>query len=125
MGWPLGYRRSLQYRTVALQNLLVFQIARMRQKEKPGQKIKEKVDFFSLPSNIQTTVKLFQQNKRAIGYFCSLSFILTKPLQYMTNEQILGALRNVQEPDLGKDIVTLGMVKDININDKKLKKAPK
>jgi ATP-binding protein involved in chromosome partitioning len=33
----------------------------------------------------------------------------------MTNEDILKALGNVQEPDLGKDIVTLGMVKDINI----------
>lgn len=33
----------------------------------------------------------------------------------MTQEQILDALRNVQEPDLGKDIVTLNMVKDIEI----------
>jgi ATP-binding protein involved in chromosome partitioning len=34
----------------------------------------------------------------------------------MTNEQILGALSNVQEPDLGKDLVTLGMVKDVVID---------
>lgn len=34
----------------------------------------------------------------------------------MTNEKILEALGNVQEPDLGKDIVTLNMVKDIEIN---------
>ncbi|MFI5132653.1 MAG: P-loop NTPase, partial [Chitinophagales bacterium] len=33
----------------------------------------------------------------------------------MTEEKILEALRNVQEPDLGKDIVTLNMVKDISI----------
>src|SRR6476620_7696553 len=33
----------------------------------------------------------------------------------MTEEKILEALKNVQEPDLGKDIVTLNMVKDINI----------
>jgi len=33
----------------------------------------------------------------------------------MTNEDILKALSNVQEPDLGKDIVTLNMVKDITI----------
>jgi ATP-binding protein involved in chromosome partitioning len=33
----------------------------------------------------------------------------------MTEEKILEALRNVQEPDLGKDIVTLNMVKDIMI----------
>ena len=34
----------------------------------------------------------------------------------MTPEQVLDALSNVQEPDLGKDIVTLKMVKDIVIN---------
>lgn len=34
----------------------------------------------------------------------------------MTKEQILDALRNVQEPDLGKDLVTLNMVQDIEIN---------
>src|ERR1043166_4497166 len=34
----------------------------------------------------------------------------------MTEEKILKALGNVQEPDLGKDIVTLNMVKDIHIN---------
>ncbi len=33
----------------------------------------------------------------------------------MTKEKILEALGNVQEPDLGKDIVTLNMVKDIEI----------
>ncbi len=31
----------------------------------------------------------------------------------MTKEKVLEALSNVQEPDLGKDIVTLNMVKDI------------
>lgn len=33
----------------------------------------------------------------------------------MTKEKVLEALGNVQEPDLGKDIVTLNMVKDIEI----------
>lgn len=33
----------------------------------------------------------------------------------MTTEKVLEALSNVQEPDLGKDIVTLNMVKDIEI----------
>lgn len=34
----------------------------------------------------------------------------------MTTEDILKALSNVQEPDLGKDLVTLNMVKDIVVN---------
>jgi ATP-binding protein involved in chromosome partitioning len=34
----------------------------------------------------------------------------------MTKEKVLEALGNVQEPDLGKDLVTLNMVKDIVIN---------
>jgi ATP-binding protein involved in chromosome partitioning len=34
----------------------------------------------------------------------------------MTQEKILEALSNVQEPDLGKDLVTLNMVKDIAID---------
>jgi ATP-binding protein involved in chromosome partitioning len=33
----------------------------------------------------------------------------------ITNEQVLAALRTVPEPELGKDLVTLGMVKDISI----------
>ena len=35
----------------------------------------------------------------------------------MTNDDVLKALRNVEEPDLGKDIVSLDMVKDITIRD--------
>ena len=34
----------------------------------------------------------------------------------MTTEEILKALGNVQEPDLGKDLVTLNMIKDVAIN---------
>lgn len=34
----------------------------------------------------------------------------------MTKEKVLQALSNVQEPDLGKDLVTLNMVQDIEIN---------
>ncbi|MFY8003728.1 MAG: P-loop NTPase, partial [Chitinophagaceae bacterium] len=36
----------------------------------------------------------------------------------ITEAAVLQALSNVQEPDLGKDLVTLNMVKDIQINDK-------
>src|SRR5437867_9339060 len=35
----------------------------------------------------------------------------------MTKEKVLEALSNVQEPDLGKDLVTLNMVKDIVIEE--------
>jgi ATP-binding protein involved in chromosome partitioning len=38
----------------------------------------------------------------------------------MTPTQVLEALSNVQEPDLGKDIVTLNMVKDIVIDGNKV-----
>ncbi len=38
----------------------------------------------------------------------------------MTEQDILKALSNVQEPDLGKDLVTLNMVKDIAIDGKKV-----
>lgn len=38
----------------------------------------------------------------------------------ITREDVLKALSNVQEPDLGKDLVTLNMVQDIEINDKKI-----
>ena len=33
----------------------------------------------------------------------------------VTKEQVLSALRDVQDPDLHKDIVTLGFVKDVQI----------
>lgn len=33
----------------------------------------------------------------------------------MTREQVLQALSNVQEPDLGKDLVTLNMIQDLKI----------
>ncbi|RFS19723.1 iron-sulfur cluster carrier protein ApbC [Chitinophaga silvatica] len=39
----------------------------------------------------------------------------------ITKEQVLKALSNVEEPDLGKDLVTLNMVKDIEIDGNKVK----
>jgi ATP-binding protein involved in chromosome partitioning len=39
----------------------------------------------------------------------------------ITTEQILKALSNVEEPDLGKDLVTLNMIKDIEIDGNKVK----
>jgi len=36
-------------------------------------------------------------------------------IKIMTQEKVLEALGNVQEPDLGKDLVTLNMIKDLHI----------
>jgi ATP-binding protein involved in chromosome partitioning len=36
----------------------------------------------------------------------------------ITIEQVLAALRNVEDPDLKKDLVTLNMIKDVKIEDK-------
>ena len=33
----------------------------------------------------------------------------------MTKEKVMEALSNVQEPDLGKDIISLNMVKDLEV----------
>ena len=38
----------------------------------------------------------------------------------ITKESVLAALSNVQEPDLGKDLVTLNMIQDIEIEGKKV-----
>ncbi len=38
----------------------------------------------------------------------------------ITEEQILSALRNVEDPDLKKDLVTLHMIKDVKIEDKQI-----
>ncbi|TKC13279.1 Mrp/NBP35 family ATP-binding protein [Pedobacter polaris] len=38
----------------------------------------------------------------------------------ITEEQVLAALRNVEDPDLKKDLVTLHMIKDVKIEDRKV-----
>ncbi len=38
-------------------------------------------------------------------------------MQELTQERVLDALRTVQEPELGRDIVTLNMVRDIEVSD--------
>ena len=35
----------------------------------------------------------------------------------LTHEQVRDALSTIQDPDLGKDLVTLGMVKTVEINE--------
>ena len=38
----------------------------------------------------------------------------------ISSEQVLAALRNVEDPDFKKDLVTLNMIKDLVIEDKKV-----
>jgi ATP-binding protein involved in chromosome partitioning len=38
----------------------------------------------------------------------------------ISNDQVLAALRNVEDPDLKKDLVTLNMIKDLKIEDKNI-----
>ena len=45
---------------------------------------------------------------------CGCRKVFNKKMQ-MTNNEVLNALSHVQEPDLGRDIVSLGMVKDVVI----------
>ncbi|TDO19269.1 Mrp/NBP35 family ATP-binding protein [Pedobacter duraquae] len=39
----------------------------------------------------------------------------------ITKEQVLSALRNVEDPDLKKDLVTLHMIKDLEVEDKNIR----
>lgn len=38
----------------------------------------------------------------------------------ISKEKVLKALSTVEDPDLKKDLVTLGMIQDIEVEDKKL-----
>jgi len=48
-----------------------------------------------------------------------VQFFLTKNLS-MTQQEVLNALSQVQEPDLGKDLVTLNMIRDLAIEGKRV-----
>src|ERR1044071_1886211 len=39
----------------------------------------------------------------------------------LTNEQVMGALRLVKDPELGKDLVTLNMVKKVDVAGDRVK----
>ena len=42
------------------------------------------------------------------------------PLESLSQERILGVLKKVQDPELHRDIVSLGMVKNLVLNDGKV-----
>src|SRR5690606_7351182 len=53
---------------------------------------------------------------------CLLSFVCIKQgLKMITKEQILHALGHVEEPDLKKDLVTLNMIRNIEITPSKIR----
>jgi len=54
---------------------------------------------------------------RASTCFFSIFTVNYSPMA-ITKEQVLDALRNVDDPDLKKDLVTLGMVRDVAIDGK-------
>lgn len=68
---------------------------------------KTKIPYLVIKSNNKVNLCGFK--------FAAYKFVLTKTW-IMTEQDILKALSNVQEPDLGKDLVTLNMVKDITID---------
>lgn len=41
----------------------------------------------------------------------------------ISKEKVLKALSTVEDPDLKKDLVTLGMIQDIEVEDKKIGRA--
>jgi ATP-binding protein involved in chromosome partitioning len=71
---------------------------------------------FALKKIVFTTILTGSENTREKELALPiLSRVSHKNQTLMTNEDILKALSNVQEPDLGKDIVSLNMVNDISI----------
>jgi metal-sulfur cluster biosynthetic enzyme len=64
-----------------------------------------------------TTILVNKQSTALIGYLCIAKNFFNNSLS-MEQQDILNALQHVEEPDLKKDLVTLGMVKDIQIEGK-------
>src|SRR5256885_9198470 len=68
-----------------------------------------------------TTLRVTARNdsERAIRYLYRNNFPLNLLIQGMiTKEQVLDALRYVEDPDLKKDLVTLNMIEDLAIDGK-------
>lgn len=53
-----------------------------------------------------------------IGYQTHRIFVKSLLKMAITNQQVIDALRNVDDPDLKKDLVTLNMIKDVEVNGK-------
>ena len=64
-------------------------------------------------------VQIFAKIRPASVNFVRVLNFLTKT-SIMTTADILKALSNVQEPDLGKDLVTLNMIKDLQVDGDKV-----
>src|SRR5665213_918326 len=68
-------------------------------------------DFARTNEKTNHTLRTPYAKLHTTPYLCSMN---------ITQQQILDALKNVDDPDLKKDIVTLGMVKDIVIDGKNI-----
>lgn len=66
-------------------------------------------------TNLSQMNEIFAKISHASVNFARVFNFLTKTSK-MTEADILKALSNVQEPDLGKDLVTLNMIQDLKVN---------
>jgi len=66
-------------------------------------------------TNLGQMNEIFAKISHASVNFARVFNFLTKTSK-MTEADILKALSNVQEPDLGKDLVTLNMIQDLKVN---------
>ena len=60
----------------------------------------------------------FGNKERHFSVFLQQIFSTLTKVYMITKEAVMAALSNVQEPDLGKDLVTLNMVQDVAIDGK-------
>ena len=82
----------------------------------PGQTVQEAASEASLSKSSSICVTAFFIESTFL-YIGSITFFSTfQNMSQITDRMVLEALGNIKDPDLGKDIVTLGFVKDLVIN---------
>jgi metal-sulfur cluster biosynthetic enzyme len=71
--------------------------------------------LFHVLAKLSQKLEIFAKISPASINFARVFNFLTKTSK-MTEAEVLKALSNVQEPDLGKDLVTLNMIQDLKID---------